>query len=130
MRVPGTSPIAVSENLSWHQLASIEVNAPDLPGASIEVGQRRRYTQGRNCSHIIGYVAVPSEKDLTSSPFDPLLELPDAPASASSFHANESGNSISDSDREVVLSRYRWSKSLWLSANFLRSAGDLTADRF
>ena len=39
-------PIAVSENLSWHQLASIEVNAPDLPGVSIEVGQRRRYTQG------------------------------------------------------------------------------------
>lgn len=66
-------PIAVSENLSWHQLASIEVNAPDLPGVSIEVGQRRRYTQGRNCSHIIGYVAVPSEKDLTG---DPLLELP------------------------------------------------------
>ena len=69
-------PIAVSENLSWHQLASIEVNAPDLPGVSIEVGQRRRYTQGRNCSHIIGYVAVPSEKDLTSNPYDPLLELP------------------------------------------------------
>jgi len=65
--------IAVSENLSWHQLASIEVNAPDLPGVSIEVGQRRRYTQGRNCSHIIGYVAVPSENDLTG---DPLLELP------------------------------------------------------
>ena len=66
-------PIAVSENLSWHQLASIEVNAPDLPGVSIEVGQRRRYTQGRNCSHIIGYVAAPSESDLTG---DPLLELP------------------------------------------------------
>jgi penicillin-binding protein 2 len=69
-------PIVVSENLSWHQLASIEVNAPDLPGVSIEVGQRRRYTQGRNCSHIIGYVAVPSEKDLAAGPYDPLLELP------------------------------------------------------
>src|SRR5215475_14207620 len=66
-------PIAVSENLSWHQLASIEVNTPDLPGVSIEVGQRRRYTQGRNCSHIVGYVAAPSEDDLTG---DALLELP------------------------------------------------------
>jgi len=66
-------PIAVSENLSWHQVASIEVNAPDLPGVSIEVGQRRRYTQGRNASHIIGYVAVPAQSDLTG---DPLLELP------------------------------------------------------
>src|SRR5262249_34094178 len=65
--------IAVSENLSWHQLASIEVNTPDLPGVSIEVGQRRRYTQGRNCSHIVGYVAAPSEDDLTG---DALLELP------------------------------------------------------
>jgi len=69
--------IAVSENLSWHQLASIEVNAPDLPGVSIEVGQRRRYTQGRNSSHIIGYVAAPSEDDLKSDATgDPLLELP------------------------------------------------------
>lgn len=66
-------PIAVSENLSWHQVASIEVNAPDLPGVSIEVGQRRRYTQGRNASHIIGYVAAPAQSDLTG---DPLLELP------------------------------------------------------
>jgi len=66
-------PIAVSENLSWHQVASIEVNAPDLPGVSIEVGQRRRYTQGRNSSHVIGYVAAPAESDLTG---DPLLELP------------------------------------------------------
>lgn len=70
-------PIAVSENLSWHQLASIEVNAPDLPGVNIEVGQRRRYTQGRNCSHIIGYVAAPSEDDLKNDTTgDPLLELP------------------------------------------------------
>jgi len=66
-------PIAVSENLSWHQVASIEVNAPDLPGVSIEVGQRRRYTQGRNSSHIIGYVAAPAESDLNG---DRLLELP------------------------------------------------------
>jgi len=66
-------PIAVSDNLSWHQVASIEVNAPDLPGVSIEVGQRRRYTQGRTSSHIIGYVAAPAESDLNG---DPLLELP------------------------------------------------------
>ncbi len=66
-------PIAVSENLSWHQVASVEVNAPDLPGVSIAVGQRRRYTQGRGAAHIIGYVAAPAESDLDG---DPLLELP------------------------------------------------------
>jgi len=66
-------PTAVSENLSWHQVSSIEVNAPDLPGVSIEVRQRRRYTQGRTAAHIIGYVAAPAESDLTG---DPILQLP------------------------------------------------------
>jgi penicillin-binding protein 2 len=66
-------PITVADNLSWHQVASIEVNAPYLPGVSIEVRQRRRYTQGRTAAHIIGYVAAPAESDLTG---DPILQLP------------------------------------------------------
>jgi penicillin-binding protein 2 len=66
-------PISVTDNLSWHQVSSIEVNTPDLPGVSIEVRQRRRYTQGRTNAHIIGYVAAPAESDLTG---DPILQLP------------------------------------------------------
>ena len=66
-------PIAVTENLSWHQVAAVEVNAPDLPGVSIEVRQRRRYTQARTAAHIVGYVAAPAESDLTG---DPILQLP------------------------------------------------------
>ncbi len=66
-------PITVTDNLSWHQVAGIEVNAPDLPGVSIEVRQRRRYTQGRTAAHIVGYVAAPAESDLTG---DPILQLP------------------------------------------------------
>jgi penicillin-binding protein 2 len=66
-------PISVTDNLSWHQVSSIEVNTPDLPGVSIEVRQRRRYTQGRTNAHIIGYVAAPAESDLNG---DPILQLP------------------------------------------------------
>jgi penicillin-binding protein 2 len=70
---PAFYPITVSENMTWHQVSSISVNAPDLPGISIVDGQRRRYTQGPTTAHIIGYVAAPAESDLTG---DPLLRLP------------------------------------------------------
>jgi penicillin-binding protein 2 len=66
-------PITVKENLNWEQVARIEVNAPDLPGVSIEVGQSRDYPYGGTVSHVLGYVAAVSERELTG---DPLLELP------------------------------------------------------
>ena len=65
--------IIVAENLSWQQMASIEVNAPDLPGVEIEVAQRRRYTFGRSVAHVLGYVGSVDEKELTG---DPLLSQP------------------------------------------------------
>ena len=66
-------PITVRENLDWEQVARIEVNAPDLPGVSIEVGQSRDYPYGGSASHVLGYVGAVSERELTG---DPLLELP------------------------------------------------------
>ena len=59
-------------------MARIEVNAPDLPGVTIEVGQSREYPYGPMLSHVLGYVAAVSERDLTGDVTgDPLLELPD-----------------------------------------------------
>ena len=66
-------PITVRENLQWEEVSRIEVNAPDLPGISIDVGQSRHYPNGEIAAHVMGYVAAVSEKDLTG---DPLLELP------------------------------------------------------
>jgi penicillin-binding protein 2 len=66
-------PITVRENLSWQEVSRIEVNAPDLPGISIDVGQSRHYPNGKMAAHVMGYVAAVSEKDLAG---DPLLELP------------------------------------------------------
>jgi penicillin-binding protein 2 len=68
-------PLTVRENLSWNQVAAIEVNMPDLPGVSIDVGQRRRYVQGTLSSHVLGYVAAPSEDEVED---DQLLQLPTA----------------------------------------------------
>jgi penicillin-binding protein 2 len=67
-------PVAIRENLSWDEMAHIEVNAPELAGVSIEQGLTRDYPLGDMASHVIGYVAAVAEKDLTG---DPLLELPD-----------------------------------------------------
>ena len=67
-------PVAIRENLSWDEMSRIEVNTPDLVGVSIEQGLTRDYPLGDMASHVIGYVAPVSEKELTG---DPLLELPD-----------------------------------------------------
>src|SRR5258708_3404526 len=67
-------PIVVRANLGWDDVARIEVNVPELPGVMIEEGQNRTYPFGDTASHVLGYVAAVSEKELTG---DPLLELPD-----------------------------------------------------
>ena len=70
-------PITVRENLDWQNVSQIEVNAPDLPGVIIDVGQSRQYPLGENLSHHLGYVAPVSEKDKTiDRSRDTLLQLP------------------------------------------------------
>jgi len=66
-------PVTIRENLDWEDVSRIEVNAPDLPGILIDVGQSRSYAYGADTAHVIGYVAAVSAKELTG---DPLLELP------------------------------------------------------
>ncbi len=68
-------PIAVREDLSWDELAKLELNAPFLPGVSIEVGQTRLYPHTESVGHILGYVGAVSEAEMDDSD-DPLLEVP------------------------------------------------------
>ncbi len=68
-------PVALRENLSWEEMARIEVNTLELPGVSIERALIRSYPFGETSAHLVGYVAAVSEKDLSGD--DPLLELPD-----------------------------------------------------
>ncbi|MBC8269721.1 MAG: penicillin-binding protein 2, partial [Rhodospirillaceae bacterium] len=72
-RSRGFVPVTLRENLSWEDVARIEVNTPDLPGVMIDVGQSRFYPFAREMAHILGYVAAVSEGETGSNP---LLELP------------------------------------------------------
>jgi penicillin-binding protein 2 len=74
-------PVKIRANLSWDEMARIEVAVPELPGVSIEQGLTRHYPFDATASHAVGYVAAVSEQELTG---DPLLELPD-------FHIGKSG---------------------------------------
>jgi penicillin-binding protein 2 len=67
-------PVVVRGNLSWEEMARIEVAIPELPGVAIEQGLTRSYPLGETAAHAIGYVAAVSEAELSG---DPLLELPD-----------------------------------------------------
>jgi penicillin-binding protein 2 len=67
------NPVIIRENLEWKTVARIEVNAPDLPGIGIDVGESRYYPGGAAMAPILGYVSSVSEAERTG---DPLLELP------------------------------------------------------
>ncbi len=66
-------PVVLKENLTWQEVARIEVNTQDLPGISIDVGQSRHYPIGRAHCHVVGYVAAVSQEDYEK---EPLFELP------------------------------------------------------
>jgi penicillin-binding protein 2 len=66
-------PVLIREFLTWDEMATIEVNAPDLPGIVVDAGTSRLYPMGDQLAHIVGYVAPPNEADVAD---DPLLGLP------------------------------------------------------
>ncbi len=69
------TPVTVRENLTWQEVAQVEVHAPDLPGAMIDIGRTRYYAQAEKAVHVVGYVAAVSSRDMSDDPF---LRLPDA----------------------------------------------------
>jgi penicillin-binding protein 2 len=70
---PKFVPVTLKENLSWDEVARLELQLPELIGVSIEQGQNRYYPFPHETCHLLGYVSAPNEKELTG---DPLLELP------------------------------------------------------
>src|SRR4051812_46979047 len=66
-------PVTIKENLTWEEMARIQVNAPDLPGVLVDEGLTRDYPIGPGAAHLLGYVAAVDENELTG---DPLLQLP------------------------------------------------------
>ena len=56
-------PVILREFLSWEEMAAIEVNAPDLPGVSVDMGTTRIYPETEHLAHVLGYVGTPTEQD-------------------------------------------------------------------
>ena len=72
-RLPGFMPIMVRDTLDWDHVSRLEVNAPELPGLSIDVGELRHYPFDEATAHVLGYVGAVTEAELTG---DPVLTLP------------------------------------------------------
>lgn len=67
-KVPEFAALIVRENLTWEEVATVEVNLPDLPGLSIDVGEIRFYPMGGATAHIIGYVGANKTELRTTDP--------------------------------------------------------------
>lgn len=68
------TPVTIRENLTWEQMAAIQLNAPDLPGIIIDEGLSRFYPFKETAAHVVGYVGAVSEEEIASG--NPLLRLP------------------------------------------------------
>ena len=68
-------PATVAENLTWDEFSRVNLHLPYLSGIAPDVGETRDYPYGDVLSHVLGYVASVSEKDLQNDS-DPVLSLP------------------------------------------------------
>ena len=57
-------PVVLKDNLSYHEMATLSLNAPDLPGVQLEEGLTRIYPFAQDTAHVLGYLSIPSEEDL------------------------------------------------------------------
>lgn len=68
-------PVLIADNLTWDQMSAIEVAMLQLPGVTIDEGTERSYPLKQATAHVLGYVGIANEKEITED-LDPLLELP------------------------------------------------------
>ena len=59
--------IIISENLSWDEFSKINYYLYDLPGLKPIISVGRNYPYNESYSHVLGYVAYASQKDLSSN---------------------------------------------------------------
>ncbi|MCH9764455.1 MAG: penicillin-binding protein 2 [Alphaproteobacteria bacterium] len=66
-------PLVVADDLTFQQIAAINVLAPQLPGVETQTTYRRRYRAGAAMAHITGYTGEVEKRALDD---DPVLRLP------------------------------------------------------
>lgn len=67
------TPIPIATDISFDQLARINLFAPQLPGIRTEVAWKRRYKSGAASGHIVGYVGSVERPSIDD---DALMRLP------------------------------------------------------
>jgi len=76
LRKSSEGSLLIYDDLSYDQIAKVEVNSPDLPGIYVESAQRRFYPYSAVTSNVLGYVASVSERESQKSN-NALLKHPD-----------------------------------------------------
>ena len=66
-------PILVASDLSWEQVATINLMAPELPGVETETFNRRNYHHAKVMGHIVGHVGAVERFAMGD---DPALRIP------------------------------------------------------
>ncbi len=66
-------PLLVAGDLSWDQVATINVMTPELPGIETEIFSRRNYHHERIVGHIVGHVGAVERFAMGD---DPVLRIP------------------------------------------------------
>ncbi|GHU27984.1 penicillin-binding protein 2 [Bacilli bacterium] len=56
--------VSIMNNLTWEELAKISLNNYKIDNFSIEKGYIREYLYSKEFAHILGYVAVPSDREI------------------------------------------------------------------
>lgn len=59
---PKFFPTVIKEDLTWYQVAKLEMMAVGIPGLYVEETWQRLYPYAGSTSHLMGYVGVPSDK--------------------------------------------------------------------
>jgi len=69
-------PELLKENLTWDEVAKVELHALELPGVFINLGQVRHYTLADEAAHLTGYVGAVNADELSADD-QPLMRLPE-----------------------------------------------------
>ncbi len=70
----GLNAVLIYDNLTWDQVSALSLNAFELGGVEIEVGEVRTYPYSDTIAHIVGYVGAVSPAERETSTIE--LKIP------------------------------------------------------
>lgn len=62
------APRVLAADLTWEQVCAVRAHQSDFPELAVAQAFRRVYPEAEITAHVVGYVRIPTEKDLQSRP--------------------------------------------------------------